>query len=72
MNDRIVFDDSIHHGKPVIKNTRVPVATILSALAGGMATAEITREYEIEQADIEAALLYAADLIERERVIALA
>lgn len=72
MNDRIVFNDSIHHGKPVIKNTRVPIATILNALAGGMTPAEIIREYEIEQADIEAALSYAAELIEQERVIALA
>ena len=72
MNERIVLDSSVHHGKPLIRGTRVPVATIISGLAGGMSTQEVAREYEIEIADIEAALSYAADLIESERAVALA
>lgn len=71
MNERILLDPSIHHGKPVIRGTRVPVATIISGLAGGMSKDEIARDYEIKIADIEAALSYAADLIESERVFAL-
>jgi uncharacterized protein (DUF433 family) len=72
MNDRIVLDSSIHHGKPVIKGTRVPVATIINSLAGGMSKAEVARDYVVEIADIEAALSYAAELIEGERAVALA
>lgn len=71
MNERIALDPLIHHGKPVIRGTRVPVATVLGSLAGGMSMEEVARDYEIETADIEAALSYAADLIESERVFAL-
>jgi uncharacterized protein (DUF433 family) len=71
MNERIVLDPSIHHGKPVIRGTRVPVATVISSLAGGMSMEDVARDYEIKLADIEAVLSYAADLIEGERVFAL-
>jgi len=71
MNERIILDPSVHHGKPVIRGTRVPVATIISGLAGGMSKDEIAQDYEIKIADVEAALSYAADLIESERVFAL-
>jgi uncharacterized protein (DUF433 family) len=57
MNDRIVLDSSIHHGKPVIKSTRVPVATIINSLAGGMSKEEVARDYVVEIADIEAHFL---------------
>ena len=56
MNERIVLDPSIHHGKPVIRGTRVPVATVINSLAGGMSKEEVARDYEIEIADIEATL----------------
>jgi uncharacterized protein (DUF433 family) len=71
MNERIVLDPSIHHGKPVIKGTRVPVATIINSLAGGMSKEEVANDYVIEIADIEAALFYAAELVEGERAVAL-
>jgi len=66
MNDRIVVDPEIQHGKPVIQGTRVPVARILGGLAGGMTKEEIIREYEITEDDVLAALNYAAELIEAE------
>ena len=71
MNDRIVLDPQIQHGQPVIKGTRVPVTVILSGLAGGMTSDEIAKEYDITAADVEAALTYAAELVESERAIAL-
>jgi uncharacterized protein (DUF433 family) len=64
MNDRIVIDPAIQHGKPVIRGTRVPVARIVGGLAGGMTEAEIMREYDITAEDIRAALAYAAQLVE--------
>jgi uncharacterized protein (DUF433 family) len=66
MNERIVIDPEIQHGKPVIRGTRVPVVRIIDGLAGGMTNSEIVREYDISEEDIRAALAYAGDLIERE------
>lgn len=40
---RIVIDENIRHGKPVIKGTRVPIDIILGSLAGGMAYARIMK-----------------------------
>ncbi|MCR4292035.1 MAG: DUF433 domain-containing protein [Candidatus Kuenenia sp.] len=66
MNDRIIIDPHIQHGKPVIKGTRVPVTRIIGGLAGGMTKDEIIREYEVNDEDIRAALAYASELIEQE------
>ena len=66
MNERIMIDPEIQHGKPVIRGTRVPVVRIIDGLAGGMTNAEIVREYDITEEDIRAALTYAGELVERE------
>ena len=72
MNERITIDPIICHGKPVIRGTRVPISRIVNGLAGGMTRDEIVQEYEVAPADIDAALFYAADLIDHEQVYALA
>ena len=66
MDERIVIDPEIQHGKPVIRGTRVPIARIVGGLAGGMSKEEVMREYEVTEEDIWAALSYAAELIEAE------
>jgi len=66
MNDRIVIDPEIQHGKPVIRGTRVPITRIIGGLAGGMTNEEITQEYDVTEQDIRAALSYAAELIDTE------
>ncbi len=66
MNERIVIDPEIQHGKPVIRGTRVPITRIVGGLAGGMSKEEIMREYAVTEEDIEAALNYATKLIESE------
>ena len=58
MNERIIIDPNIQHGKPVIKGTRVPIARIIGGLAGGMTKEEIMLEYEVSEEDIRAALTY--------------
>lgn len=65
MNEGIVIDPEIQHGKPIIRGMRVPVARILGGLAGGMTTAEVVREYAVREEDVLAALSYAAALGER-------
>lgn len=66
--ERIVVDENIRHGKPVIKGTRVPVEIILGSLAGGMSFLEICDDYEITEDDIKAATAYAARLVADEEV----
>ena len=65
MNDRVVIDPDIQHGKPVIRGTRVPITRIIGGLAGGMTRQEVMREYEVTEEDINAALNYATDSARR-------
>ena len=65
--ERIVIAEDLHHGDPVIKGTRVPVATIVASLADGMTADEIREEYpQLSDLDIRAALAYAADVIHQD------
>ena len=65
MNDRITIDDSICHGKPVIRGTRTPVSTILGHLAGGDSFETIRREYALTDEDIRAAVAFANEELAR-------
>jgi uncharacterized protein (DUF433 family) len=67
MNERIVIDPLICHGKPVIRGTRTPVAIVVGSPAGGMSFEEIEREYDLTTADIRAALDFTAGLVEQEQ-----
>ncbi len=66
MNERIVIDPGIQHGKPVIRGTRVTVSRIVGGLAGGMSMDEVASEYGVNREDILAALAYANELVETE------
>jgi uncharacterized protein (DUF433 family) len=50
------MDATVCHGKPVIAGTRVLVATILGALAGGDSVAEVAEDYGLTASQISAAL----------------
>lgn len=67
MNDRIVIDPKICHGKPVIHGTRMPVALVVGSLAGGMTFDEVQKEYNLTVTDIRAALKFAGELVEQEQ-----
>jgi uncharacterized protein (DUF433 family) len=60
MNDRILIDSKICHGRPVIRGTRTPVTVILDALAGGNSFETIQREYSITADDIRASVSFAS------------
>ncbi len=66
--DRIVINQEIMHGKPVIKGTRVPVEIILRRLIGGLDYEEIEKEYGVKKEDIVAAIEYAAKFVMGEEV----
>jgi uncharacterized protein (DUF433 family) len=69
--DRISVDPAICHGRACIKGTRIMVSIVLDNLAAGVPHEEILRSYpSLEQADIQAALDYAAELA-KERTILL-
>ncbi len=63
MNERIVIDPKICHGKPIIRGTRTPVTVILNALAGGDSFETLQRDFEITAEDIRACIAFAADEI---------
>lgn len=58
MNDRIVIDPKICHGKPVVRGTRMPVALIVGSLAGGMRFEDVQHEYALTSADLHAAVTF--------------
>ncbi len=60
---RIVVDEKVCFGKPVIKGTRVPAVLVLHELANGMTPEEIANEYGITVEDVRAAVRYAASVV---------
>ena len=59
-------------GKPVIRGTRVPVELLVRMVTQGIPETEIQREYpRLQNEDIRAALLYAAQVLAHEDVLPL-
>jgi uncharacterized protein (DUF433 family) len=65
---RIVVDEKIRFGKPVIQGTRVPVQLVVGKVAGGMTVDEVAEEYGLTRDDVQAALSYAAKLVAEEEI----
>lgn len=69
IHERITFDTDIMGGQACIRGMRIPVSLVMNLLAKGMNSNEIIEEYpDLEEADIKAALEYAAWLT-REKVL---
>jgi len=67
--DRITVDEHICFGKPCIRGMRMPVASILEYLSGGMTFSDILNEFPfLEREDITQALAYSASLLEERSV----
>jgi len=70
MNQWIVVDPKICGGKPTIKGTRIMVKNILGMMAGGYTMEKILAAYpELTPEMIQAALEYAAAVIDEEQVV---
>lgn len=71
--DRVEVDPAVHHGKPVIAGTRVPVHMILELLGSGVTFEEIIKDYYdgITKEDVLACIRYANSLVEEEEIHAL-
>jgi uncharacterized protein (DUF433 family) len=69
--DRITMDPEKCFGKPCVRGLRMPVASLLAYLSGGMSIEEMLNEWpELEREDIYQALGFAAAMME-ERVVPL-
>ena len=69
--DRISVNPNICHGKACIRGTRIPVSVVSDNVAARIGREEIVASYPVlTDADIDAALAYAAELA-REGTIAL-
>jgi len=61
--ERISVNPAVCHGKACIRGTRVPVSVVIDNIAAGIPRNEILQRYPtIQDADIDAALTYAAEL----------
>ena len=65
---RIVIDNKIRHGKPIIRGTRITIDEVLGALVGGMNYEVIEREYGIRREDILAVVDYTASFVRGEEI----
>jgi uncharacterized protein (DUF433 family) len=65
---RIVVDEGVRHGRPVIQGTRVPVDVIVGQLGAGLSIDEVCEEYEVTKEDVLAALSYAAETLAGEEI----
>lgn len=62
--DRITIDPKVMGGVPCLRGLRIPVATVVNMIAGGMTPAEVVEELPpLELADVTAALRFAADAV---------
>jgi uncharacterized protein (DUF433 family) len=71
-HQRIKVDPNIHHGDVCISGTRVPVSVIVGSVAEGDTWEQILTSYpQLEREDIQAALFYAAEAVNRFEMIPL-
>jgi uncharacterized protein (DUF433 family) len=67
--DRITFDPAIMGGRACIRRMRIPVSVIVGQLAHNATTEEVLKDFpDLDQADVQQALEYAAWLAQEEVV----
>ncbi len=66
---RITINPEVMVGKPAIRGIRITVEQILNSLAANISIQDLLEDSpELELNDIKTALLYAAKLLEKEKV----
>ncbi len=70
MFDRISINAKVAGGKPTVKGTRIPVATVLELIEDGLTFDQIQRDYypDLTREDIRACIEYAKALVEGEQI----
>ena len=70
--NRIETNSSVLQGKPVIRNTRIPVELLLRKLAEGATIPDLLDAYpRLAEEDIRDCLSYAADTVAHEEIYSL-
>ena len=68
--NRIEINPNVMLGKPVIRDTRIPVELLIRKLSEGATEDELLNAYpRLTNDDIKAALAYAADILAHETII---
>ena len=65
---RIVVDEKVRHGKPLIQGTRISVDEVLGMLEAGMKYEDIQKEYGLAKVQVLAVIRYAASFVRGEEV----
>ncbi|HEY5232006.1 MAG TPA: DUF433 domain-containing protein [Verrucomicrobiae bacterium] len=69
LSDQIALDPAVCHGRPVVRGTRVLVASVVGAVAAGQSHQQILEDYSaLKEADIRACLEFAGELTAMEAV----
>lgn len=68
MAQRIILNQNVLAGKPLIKGTRISVQLILDSLSSGMTVKELMKEYGLSKEDVLAAIDYAAKSLQKQEV----
>lgn len=70
ITERIEVNPRVMLGKPVIRNTRIPVELILRKLSEGASVTDLLGAFpKLVPEDIQAAIGYAADMLAHEETI---
>lgn len=64
----ITVSKSVRFGKPVVKGTRIDIATVMNQLAAGDSFEDLEEGYGLTREQVLAVLSYAADIITHEVV----
>ncbi|MBV9570542.1 MAG: DUF433 domain-containing protein [Alphaproteobacteria bacterium] len=68
--ERIVVDEGVLGGKPVIRGTRLAVEFVIGLLADGWTEQDVLANYPgLSHEDIASCLAYARDVLSTERVV---
>lgn len=68
--DRIEVNPNVMLGKPIIRGTRIPIELLLRKLSEGATEGDLLDAYpRLTEADIKAALAYAADTLAHETIL---
>lgn len=65
---RIIINNKIRFGKPILEGTRISVEDVVGMLESGMTYEEIEKEYGITKEDIMSVMKYLGSFIHGEHV----
>lgn len=66
---KIIINEKVRHGRPIIAGTRITVDDVLGWLESGLTYEEIEEEYGITKEDILAVIRYASSFIRGEEIV---